>query len=212
MDLLLLVVRTAPFRMVLFLILILLGLSLADNKKRAMMMWDILDDTDDYYTTNNNIPSFCASNKMDMTMYMDGLHWSLLFFKNPQQHGCLNYFVQTWKLQNAAAFRGACLFSFLLAVLVEGLSAFRLKVIQSTRRSHVVLTAIYGMQALLGYSIMIIVMSFSVELILSVCAGLVMGHWLLVMRVPDARPSHALPSPETTRPLLNAQQLRRRNQ
>lgn len=177
----------------------------SQSKQREMWGGDILDDNDDFLKE-----SFCSQDKMAMAMYMDGIHWSLFFFKNPQ-HRCLTYFVQAWKLENASAFRGACVYSYLLALLVEGLSAVRLKIIQSTR-SHLALTAIYGIQGLLGYMIMIIVMSFSMELILSVVAGLVTGHWLLVMRIEDVRPSRDSPFQETTRPLLNAQHLRRRNQ
>ena len=204
------IIMLLPQRPVPLLWLFLLGLSLAvgeqaQTKEREMWGGDILDDIDDSFQTT---PSFCSS-QMAMTMYMDGLHWSL-FVQHPQRN-CLNYFVNTWKLENSSAFRGACFFSFLLALLVEGLSAVRLKIIQSTR-SHLALTAIYGIQGLLGYMIMIIVMSFSIELILSVVAGLIVGHWLLVMRIEEARPSRESPSPETTRPLLNAQQLRRRNQ
>jgi hypothetical protein len=155
---------------------------------------------------------------MYMTMFMDGFHWSIIaFFRRPSPH-CLNYFVRSWKLENASKFRGAMIFTFLLAILVEALSSARTFVLsyfsstktiktssssssaaasrrrqpppqsgersdatqQKRRLQHVMLTGIYGLQAILGYALMIITMSFSVELVLSVVAGLMMGNLLFI--------------------------------
>ena len=64
---------------------------------------------------------FCRG--MYMTMFMDGFRWTL-FLKHPSPQ-CLNYFVKSWRLEDPAKFRGAVLYTFLLAILVEGLSSAR---------------------------------------------------------------------------------------
>jgi Ctr copper transporter family len=161
-----------------------------DNNKAAVTavreMKDILDDTDDMpMPDDNNTTEFCKG--MYMTMFMDGFHWTLL--KQPSVQ-CLNYFVRSWRLENAGKFKGAMLFTFLLAVLIEGLSSARVTVVHSStiiqKRQflHGLLTAIYGLQALLGYILMLVTMSFSIELVASVIAGLMVGN-LLFMRYDD---------------------------
>jgi hypothetical protein len=156
--------------------------------------------------TSTSVPEFCHG--MYMTMFMDGFHWSILFRRLSSSPHCLNYFVRSWKLENASQFRGAMIFTFLLAILVEALSSARTFVLsyfssksnlessaprrqnqsvernhgrqQRNRLQHVLLTGIYGLQAILGYALMIITMSFSVELLLSVVAGLMMGNLLFI--------------------------------
>ena len=77
---------------------------------------DELESDDDafVFVASKNMPpeDFCKG--MYMTMFMDGFHWSLLFRPSPQ---CLNYFVQSWRLENASKFRGAMLFTFLLTLV-----------------------------------------------------------------------------------------------
>lgn len=120
----------------------------------------------------DDMPEFCRG--VYMTMFMDGFHWTLLKRPSPQ---CLNYFVRSWRLENASKFKGAMLFTFLLAVLVEALSAMRGSIVRNMKRQqHVVLTVIYGIQALLGYILMLVTMSFSIELVLSLILGLMMGN------------------------------------
>ena len=95
------------------------------------------------------------------------------------------------------------LFTFLLAILVEGLSSARINVahnMTSRKQQHALLTVIYGLQALMGYILMLVTMSFLVELVMSVIGGLVVGN-LLFMRyndeeaVPLSRRSRSLRDP-----------------
>jgi len=124
--------------------------------------------------------AFCKG--MPMAMFMDGFHFSL-----GHQSKCLVYLVNPWFLSDAGKFKGAMVFSFLLALCLEGLSAIRRGIYRSMGKSRVLLTIIYALQGLLGYVIMFLAMSFSIELILSVVFGLAFGN-LLFFRYEDFTP------------------------
>lgn len=147
---------------------------------------------------NVDVPNFCFG--MPMAMYMDGFHWSLGMktttvqdpipherpLQPPQQ--CLTYLFNSWLLTNPDQFRGAMVFSFLLAMMMEAFSAFRGWVIRTQSLKSVfrkyLLVIIYAIQSLLGYVIMIVAMMYSLELFLSIAAGLAIGHLLFVRLLP----------------------------
>lgn len=162
---------------------------------------------------------FCQD-EMSMTMFMDGFHFSILqpsrnnnndMMNGMPNHNCLYYFVNTWKLDNYGKFQGAMVFTFLLALLIEGITFVRCRILQYYSKSsicnndstdhssrnnrpysvrtntvlrHVLLTICYTVQAFFGYILMLISMSYSVELIASVIGGLMVGN-LLFMRYDD---------------------------
>ena len=149
---------------------------------------------------------FCRG--MYMTMFMDGFHWTMLLPRGHPSSQCLNYFVASWKLESPSQFRGAMLFSFLLALLLELFSLARTKCIRYFVTSkiesnsnrflhHFSLTFMYGLQALLGYLLMFIAMSYSIELILSVITGLIVGN-LLLTRYSDEAHSKSSSEPAST--------------
>lgn len=142
--------------------------------------------------------AFCAG--MPMAMFMDGFHWSLGVKSTeqnqvsqnrppqpPQQ--CLNYLFDSWLLTSPDQFGGAMVFSFLLAIIMEAISAFRGWIIRtqspnSSLRKYL-LVIIYALQSLLGYVIMIVAMMYSLELFISVALGLAVGHLLFVRLLPE---------------------------
>ena len=146
---------------------------------------------------NDSSASFCAG--IPMAMFMDGFHWSLTRGVSPAEDGsdghplqsqqqCLNYLFNSWLLGNPKQFRGAMVFSFLLAISMEAISAFRGWILR-TQAPHssvrkILLALIYAWQSLLGYVIMIVAMMYSLELIFSVAAGLAVGHLLFVRILP----------------------------
>ena len=111
---------------------------------------------------------------------------------------CLSYFVHSWLLADKSSFHGAMLFSFLLAFMAEGLAKTRHVVVQTLlphssssnnnnnnkqRRRLLratILTLLYGLQAMLGYILMFVAMTFSIELLLSLVAGLMTGNALFL--------------------------------
>ena len=170
----------------------------ASSAARAMK--DVLAGDDDGFAAmaQQQQQEFCQG--MYMTMFMDGFRWTLLLSKPSPQ--CLSYFVQSWRLENAAKFKGAMLFTFLLAILLEGLSSARGVLVRSSslpifgnhrRRQHLLMTLIYAIQALLGYILMLVTMSFSMELFLSVIVGLMVGNLLFIRynEVPNAHRQRA---------------------
>jgi hypothetical protein len=142
--------------------------------------------------------TFCAG--MPMTMFMDGFHWSLKLKGNSvdeegrplqsseEQQQCLNYLFNSWLLASPKQFRGAMVFSFLLAIVMEAISAFREWILRTQAPSNsfrkITLVLIYALQSLLGYVIMIVAMMYSLELLFSVAAGLAVGHLLFVRILP----------------------------
>jgi hypothetical protein len=93
------------------------------------------------------------------------------------------------------------IYTFLLAILLEALSSFRTLCVQyfqqrtddnnNGSRHHcrqwrvewtrqIVITILYALQTILGYLLMLIVMSYSIELLLSILLGLVVGNGLFV--------------------------------
>jgi len=119
---------------------------------------------------------FCRG--MYMGMFMDGFHFSLgRPTNNPPP--CLNFMVRSWRLSDRGRFIGAMVFSFLFALLTEGLSAVRGVIVRygKGQRGHrVLLNLVYALQSAAGYLLMFTAMSFSIELLLSVVAGLMVGN------------------------------------
>ena len=140
---------------------------------------------------------FCQG--MPMSMFMDGFHRSLhrhgSSSNNNSTHqqqlpDCLIYFVTGWVLDDRDKFKGAVVYSFLLAILMECLSAVRGAAAHYVRRPlprFVCLTTIYGLQALLGYLLMFLAMTFSVEILAAAVVGLSVGN-LAFFRYHDFQP------------------------
>jgi hypothetical protein len=117
---------------------------------------------------------FC--NGMFMTMAMGGFQWSLF-----KKGDCLNYFVAPWQLKDRGTFKGAMMYSFLLALLTEGLSSFQAWVRQYLPAHGLfrktTMGLLYAMQQWMGYIIMLITMMYSFELFSCVIAGVMVGHY-----------------------------------
>jgi hypothetical protein len=168
----------------------------------SMSLEDLMEDDDNHHhnhhhdhdDSKNN--TFCSG--MYMSVFMDGFRWSLGVNKDSSHHThnnsstsllppCLAYYVRSWKLSVSGKFRGAMLFSFLMALLTEGLAASRFAVIDwlryyptLQRHRKVALTAVYALQSWLGTLIMLVAMMYSIEMLLSVIAGLMVGNYLFV--------------------------------
>lgn len=149
---------------------------------------------------------FCSNMGMNMVMYMQGFQLSTQSKTLP----CLNYYFRTWNLSDAGKFKGAMLFSFMLALLTQGLSAVRAAVVrhvkEQKRLRKTLLVLIFTLQQLLGYLIMLIAMMFSIELILAVVVGIALGHRLFV-RDETRRPRRRQQRSDLEVPLLEDVQL-----
>lgn len=142
----------------------------------------------------NTDNTFCHG--MYMTMFTDGFRFSLYSNNSTASVSppCLAYLVNSWKLNMSGKFRGAMVFSFLLALLAEGLAATRFVLIECIQEHHagqknrkLLFTIIYALQSWMGTMVMLVSMMYSVELLLSVVAGLMVGNFLFVRDHPPTR-------------------------
>ena len=118
-------------------------------------------------------------------MYMEGFKFTLA-----NSEPCLNLFFADWTLDSPRKFYAAMVGCFFLAIFVEGLSALRYRIVHSVKLAHrrgdqqqsstqglrLVVSIFHGLQGLVGYLLMLAIMTFSVELLLSVAVGLAVGY------------------------------------
>jgi Ctr copper transporter family len=164
--------------------------------------------------SNSKNTSFCQNDggMMSMAMYMDGWHWSTTGGGTTLVSllDCLNYLVPSWRLETQWKFHGALLYTFCLAVLLSAVSSVRVGTIvammssvtkndtgppppcnnggvnhHSSSSCALWLLFLYAIQALLGYALMLVVMTYSIELLLAVIAGLVTGHVVWAAARPE---------------------------
>ncbi|GAX20447.1 hypothetical protein FisN_22Hh013 [Fistulifera solaris] len=140
--------------------------------------------------SNSTSVPFCQSSMGNMIMYMDGFRFSLR-----GRQPCLNLLFPEWTLDTSTKFYIAMMGVFFLAVSVEGFSKLRHRVVRAARlhalqgqdakalwlRSSV--TVLHGTQALLGYTLMLVTMTFSIELLLCVVVGLAVGYAIFFQRM-----------------------------
>ena len=110
-----------------------------------------------------------------MIMYMGGFRFSL-----SGNHPCLNLYLPGWTLDTRSKFLWAMMGIVLLGIVTEGISKLRSRL--SKRLSGTIkrwtITLLHGLQALVGYILMLATMTFSLELLGCVILGLVLGFAL----------------------------------
>ena len=112
------------------------------------------------------------------TMYMNGFVW--------EDNNCIIYLFQDWVLSSRGLLAIACIGTVLLGVVLEALVWLRRKymspkVLLSKIRVSFIRKLIptatgYAIQLLLGYFLMLVVMTYSGPLVISVISGLVFGN------------------------------------
>jgi len=115
-----------------------------------------------------------------MIMYMDGFRFAIA-----GNQPCLNLYFPSWTLDTRWKFLLALLFVFGLSFSTEAVSKFRHNLskrpmgreYQDRRYRQMVISGLHGIQALLGYVVMLATMTFSVEILLSVVLGLSTGYY-----------------------------------
>mmetsp|Transcript_49732 Transcript_49732/g.57392 ORF Transcript_49732/g.57392 Transcript_49732/m.57392 type:complete len:274 (-) Transcript_49732:469-1290(-) len=143
------------------------------------------DDVDDNYGMD-----FCRG--MSMTMSMKGFQSTLFFKKNNNNINnnadCLTFLFTNWKLDSPGKFSSAMIVTFLLAVLSEvitihGQTRILTLFFRSRKKNQIyirkfVMTLLYGIEQCLGWALMLISMTFSIELFVSVIFGIFVGKLL----------------------------------
>ena len=129
---------------------------------------------------------FCDLQQMPTVMYMSGF---VGVGKAMESQACTLYLFHGWELDDALKFGFACFGTFLAALLCEGLIKMRRKLQEGKlfkwqkTRSQNAATArdfiglvLYGVQQVMGYFLMLVVMMYQTELFIMVILGLVVGH------------------------------------
>lgn len=116
-----------------------------------------------------------------MSMYMSGLKSS---FMNPDAP-CLNLLFPSYTLDSEFKFLAGMILVSGLGLLLEALPHWRRKYIARLERVEgnedkvqLVSSALHGCQALLGYLLMLVAMTYSIELLFSAVLGLSIGYYL----------------------------------
>ena len=134
---------------------------------------------------NNENDMFCSSGMQSakmlgdemnegMIMYMDGFRFSL---STSKKNPCLNLYFPSWTLNTRSKFLWAMLGVVMLGIVTEGISKLRSKLSRRltgmTKRWS--MAVLHGVQALVGYILMLATMTFSVEILACVIFGLGTG-------------------------------------
>jgi hypothetical protein len=121
---------------------------------------------------------FCMDMGMALVMFLRGFRSSL---NSKEMLPCLSYYVSSWVLDDEGKFKGAMVYSFLLGLLTQGLTVMRVVVslnVKKRKLKKYLRVVIYVLQVFMGYILMLVPMSYSVELLLSVVAGVAFGYFL----------------------------------
>jgi hypothetical protein len=132
---------------------------------------------------------------------MDGLKWSY-FFNDGKSH-CLNLLFRYFTLDTEGKFILGMICVMFLGMILEYISLFRIKYIakmERRQRDHdvlaqrsdvveafhqkiqLILTCLQGLQVLGGYIMMLVIMTYSIELILSAIGGIMIGFYVFYKR------------------------------
>jgi hypothetical protein len=114
---------------------------------------------------------------------MEGFQWAL-----KGESTCINLYFPGWTLDTKGKFVGAMIGVIGLAIVTEGISKVRHTLSRKTRRADVtrseiqkislMQTGLHGLHALTGYILMLATMTFSLEILICVILGLVIGYVL----------------------------------
>mmetsp|Transcript_9128 Transcript_9128/g.22992 ORF Transcript_9128/g.22992 Transcript_9128/m.22992 type:complete len:638 (-) Transcript_9128:271-2184(-) len=133
---------------------------------------------------------FCNAALPATTMWMAG------FQTAEPGNGCVAYLFEPWVLSTTAKFALACVGTIAMGMCVEGLVSGRRYLKSRWEPRHPVaknaaMLALYGAQVTLGYFVMLVAMTYQVELFVCVVLGLMAGHGVFNMRGPVAESADA---------------------
>jgi hypothetical protein len=161
-----------------------------DHHQMMMMGMGSMND-DDASSSGDNV--FCQG--MGMVMYMEGFQWSL-WRKETQPHSCLNFYFPSWTLDTRTKFIGAMICIVVMGIATEGIGRLKHDVNKEARkvsatstrsantataiqdRLWYVQTLLQGCSVFMAYVLMLIVMTYSLEMLCSVIVGLVLGYFI----------------------------------
>jgi len=120
------------------------------------------------------------------TMYMDG--FGSMALRDSNKRYCVNLLFKEWTLDEGWKFALGCLGTILLGIFIEGLSYARRKLYDTSFgkqiMGQVLLVLLHGVSVSLSYFIMLIAMTYNVELFCMVCVGLTLGYGFFNIKAP----------------------------
>lgn len=136
-----------------------------------------------------SVSEFCKPG--GMVMYMDGFHLAL-DASSPEKK-CINLWLTGWTLDSVEKFYGAMFVVVMLGIATEGMGALRIRAHKKmlrrtqmhqseaekrkqTRLLKLKNTGFHGIQGLLGYMLMLAVMTYSIEMLFSCLCGVMLGY------------------------------------
>jgi len=125
-------------------------------------------------------------------MHMRGFVGKIGPFGDPgEAHNCVILLFHSWTLDSVAAFVCAVVGTFAIAIFTEGLSCLRREHLstspwlrQRPLTFRLGLSALFTCQVTLGYCLMLIAMTYQLELFLAVMLGLGAGHLIFNVKAP----------------------------
>jgi hypothetical protein len=130
------------------------------------------NNTDDSSSNDN---SYCLGK--GTSMIMTGFE-SQLSSKDPL---CINLLFSDWTLDNSIKFTFACLGVLVLGLFIQYLTVLKMKtrnltIITTEFQRRIIRMLLYGIQIVCTYFIMLVTMTYSVELFIMVAIGLTSGY------------------------------------
>ena len=161
-----------------------------DHNMMMMGMGSSMNDDHTSDDDNNNV--FCKG--MGMVMYMEGFQWSLLK-TDTTPHSCLNFYFPSWTLDTRTKFIGAMICIIIMGIVTEGIGRLKHDITKRARkisatssrstntrtiqtRLWYIQTLLQGCSVLMAYVLMLIVMTYSLEMLCCVILGLVIGYFI----------------------------------
>jgi len=154
-----------------------------------------MDMHDNHSGNTDSSGTFCSGS--GMVMFMDG-------FRSGLQGGqpCINLYLTGWTLDNRTKYIAAMTGVFFLAIFVEWISKARQGFIEwarkdarrrrvggrrsNARAARAILVSIHGIQASVGYILMLATMTFATELLVMTILGLSVGYaWFFLPALED---------------------------
>jgi len=140
----------------------------------------------EYVEVNESNP-FCSTRMGGgMTMYMDGFRFTLS--GNPDAP-CINLLFPQWTLHSRGRFFIAMMGVLFFGIAIEGIAMLRARYLtkvklmegemrESSVRVQLVMTLFHGLQACMGYILMLATMTYSIELFTCTLLGLSVGYFI----------------------------------
>lgn len=120
-----------------------------------------------------------------VTMYMSG--FKAISSSKKGHTECINLFFDTWTLDNDSVFAGACIGVFLLGLVIESLVMARRLIfakMEKTLQRDVLMVLLHGVNVVLSYFVMLVAMTYNVELFCMAVSGLTVGFMLFNLAEP----------------------------